>query len=79
MVKNKYPELLKLKGKIVAEGYDIKGIAKEMGLSYNAFRNKLRGVTSFTLDEIYDLVEILNIEEDEIITYFFEDVMRNAV
>lgn len=78
MGNKKYQELLKLRGKIIAEGYDLKTVAEELGLSYNAFRNKIKGETAFTINEVYELAVILNIEKDEIITYFFEEMLRNA-
>ena len=79
MTEQKYNEMLKLKGKIIAEGYDLKSAAKEINISYTAFRNKLKGNTAFSIDEVYDLVELLNIEKEEIVEYFFDDMMRNAL
>ena len=78
MGNKKYQELLKLRGKIIAEGYDLKTVAKKIGLSYNAFRNKIKGETAFTINEVYELAVILNIDKEEIITYFFEEMLRNA-
>jgi len=75
----KYPEMLKLKGKIVAEGKTQDEVAIEAGISKSAFHNKINGTTAFRIDEVYRIAEVLNISEEKYVEYFFEDLMRNAV
>lgn len=78
MKKKKRPKLLKLKGRIVAESLTMEQTAEKTGISYSALRNKLNGDSTFTTDEISDLVEILNIDLGDIIIYFFPEQVRNA-
>jgi len=74
----KYPELLKLKGKITEEKETIGSLADKMGLDRNTVANKIKGKTAFDLVEMYEVAEILNIRSDEITDYFFINNSHNA-
>lgn len=59
----------KILGLMVENGYKRKTLAKELGLSYPALRNKLRDKV-FTSTELVKLKEIFNIDD---INIFFEN------
>lgn len=60
-----------LKGKIVANGFNIKSFAETIGLSRQSLGAKLRGKTSFTVAEIEKICDVLSISKSEIADYFF--------
>lgn len=51
---------LKLRAKIVEQGYTQGALAKEMGITEQALSNKLLGKTDFTLREVVEVCNILN-------------------
>lgn len=61
-----------LKARIVLKGYTMIEIAKALGISYTAFRQKIYNVRQFKVTEIQLLCEILNIEDKD--SYFFANV-----
>lgn len=61
----------KLRGKIV-EVYRTEGaFAKALGYSNNTLSRKLNNKMRFTTDDIITIINLLNIPENEIGTYFF--------
>ncbi|MDU4480267.1 DUF739 family protein [Clostridium sp.] len=79
MKKRNYEILNALKGKIREENKNYRSLSKETGISVNALNNKLNGYSVFDMREISIIVEKLNIEPDEIIKYFFPQMLRNAI
>ena len=79
MKKRNYDILNALKGKIREENKNYRSLSKETGISVNALNNKLNGYSVFDMREISIIVEKLNIEPDEIIKYFFPQMLRNAI
>lgn len=56
---------LKLRAKIVEKGLTQDKIAKKMGISLQSFNAKLNGRSSWTLENILKLKEILNLTSIE--------------
>lgn len=79
MKKRNYEILNALKGKIREENKNYRSLSKETGISVNALNNNLNGYSVFDMREISIIVEKLNIEPDEIIKYFFPQMLRNAI
>ncbi|CAI3207750.1 DUF739 family protein [Clostridium neonatale] len=79
MKKRNYEILNALKGKIREENKNYRSLSKETGISVNSLNNKLNGYSVFDMREISIIVEKLNIEPDEIIKYFFPQMLRNAI
>ena len=69
---------MKLKGKIIEEGYTISSLAEKVGMNRNTLANKLEGRTAFDITEIYTLVDILNINPEKVNQYFFTRWLQNA-
>ncbi len=53
-----------LRGKIVASGMTQYKIAELLHMSKNTLSNKVQGHTSFTLEEVNQLCELLHIEDN---------------
>lgn len=77
-MERKYEILNTLKGKIREENENYRSLSKKTGISVNALNNKLNGYSVFDMKEVSIIVEKLNIEPDEIIKYFFPQLLRNA-
>ena len=54
---SEYPNVMKL---LIARGMTQETLAEHLGLCYRSINNKLKGRTSFTLDECVWIKEILN-------------------
>ena len=61
----------KLRGAIAEEGLTYKGIAKEMGVSYQTLCSKLRGEHEFNAEDMSKLCKVLNIDDDKRIVDIF--------
>lgn len=70
-MKRKYEVLNSLKGKIREENENYRSLSKKTGISVNALNNKLNGYSVFDMREVSIIVEMLNINPNEIIKYFF--------
>lgn len=77
-MKRKYEVLNSLKGKIREENENYRSLSKKTGISVNALNNKLNGYSVFDMREVSIIVEMLNINPNEIIKYFFPQMLRNA-
>lgn len=75
-MERKYEILNTLKGKIREENENYRSLSKKTGISVNALNNKLNGYSVFDMKEVSIIVEKLNIEPDEIIKYFFPQLLR---
>lgn len=78
MKNRKYEILNSLKGKIKEECLSYREVSTKSGISLTAFNNKINGYSVFDTDEVSALVEILNIEPNDIIKYFFPQILRNV-
>lgn len=61
----------KLRGKIVEKYGTISAFAKIYGVSKNTFSKKLNNRVRFSADDVIEIVKILEIPENEISEYFF--------
>lgn len=78
MKKRNYEVLNALKGRIREENKNYRSLSKETGISVNALNNKLNGYSVFDMREVSIMVEKLNIQPNEIIKYFFPQILRNV-
>lgn len=60
----------KLKARMVERGVNFSECAKVIEVSNNTFGNKMQGLSSWTLDEVYTLCVFLEIPAFDIHTYF---------
>ena len=61
----------KLRMKIESSGYRLRYIAEKLGISYQAFLNKIHGKSSFKAPEIATLCQVLKITDKERTLIFF--------
>lgn len=64
------------KGNLLREKIDVCGfklvfVAKQLGISYQAFLKKLNNETEFKTSEVMILKEILHLTDDEVMEIFF--------
>ena len=78
MKKKKYEVLNALKGKIREENEHYRSLSLKTRMSVNALNNKLNGYSVFDTKEVSTLIEHLNINPNDIIKYFFPQVLRNV-
>lgn len=68
----------RLKGKIMEAGYSRKEFADKLGINENTLVNRLKGRSSFKLDEVGKMCDILNItSKDDVINIFFDKSVPN--
>lgn len=64
-----------LKQKIKDSGLKINFVAEKVGISYQAFWQKMEGKSKFTLEEIQKLCDVLNLStEDRDLIFFTQNV-----
>jgi transcriptional regulator with XRE-family HTH domain len=66
-----YFDYSKLRGRIVEKGLTQGGLAKMLGISEVSLSKKLKNEIRFSADDIVRISEILEIQPEEIGTYFF--------
>ena len=64
-----------LKGKITARGLTIQAFCDQFGFVRSTFDRKMRGEVEFDRAEIEKIVSILHLNDDEMRTIFFEDIV----
>lgn len=74
----KYEELSELKGRMRKEGYSYRKLSEETGISVNAINNKLNGYSAMDTDDVELITKTLGILPEEIMLYFFPQMLRNA-
>lgn len=79
MKKSRYPVLVELKGRIREKGMTYRSLAPKIGMSYNTLCDKLNGHLAFDTDEINRIVAELNIKPNEIVRYFFPNIMEKLI
>ena len=60
-----------LRAKIDESGYKLQYVAKQIGLTYAGFANKLSGESEFKISEVNGLVELLKLTSDDMNKIFF--------
>jgi len=60
-----------LKAKVDSSGYKIRFIAKQIGLTYQGFVNKINDISKFRANEIAILCELLKIDDEARNAIFF--------
>ena len=60
-----------LREKIDQSGYKLRFIAKNIGLTYQGFLNKINNRNEFRANEIQDLYDLLDLTEEERVAIFF--------
>jgi transcriptional regulator with XRE-family HTH domain len=73
-VKQKERMFLRLRGEIIANGYNLKSFAYAMGITQQALNEKLQGRSDFTLKEMINACNLLNTSNIEL---FFEPKLHN--
>lgn len=63
----------KLRGRIKEKNYSEKEFANLIGMAAPTFRGKLKGITFFNTEEIKKAVKVLDIQKEDIYSYFFEE------
>lgn len=74
----RYPELNSLKGLITERKYTYRRLAKDADISLSALNDKLNGYTVFDTEELSRLVQVLDINHNDIIRYFFPTMLQNV-
>lgn len=70
-VKNKMIKGNLLREKIDTCGFKLVYVAKQVGVSYQAFLKKLNNETEFKTSEVMILKELLHLTDDEVMEIFF--------
>ncbi|MCI8545607.1 MAG: DUF739 family protein [Clostridia bacterium] len=63
----------KLRGRIKEKNYSEKEFANLIGMAAPTFSGKLKGITFFNTEEIKKAVKVLDIQKEDIYSYFFEE------
>lgn len=63
---------LKLRQKMLEKHVQNKDIANELGISKSAVQRKLNGSSEFSRAELKQLISLLNLSPNEVITIFFK-------
>ena len=63
--------ILKLKARIIEEGYSIRTLAKPLGIKDATLYKKVSGKVQFTMRELQILKKILHLSNDEFVDIFF--------
>lgn len=66
-----------LKAKIDESGYKLRFLSKQLDLSYQAFFNKVNGVSDFKTEEAGKLMTILHMTPEEAVRIFFDADVGN--
>ena len=62
-----------LREKIEQSGYKLRFIAKAIGITYQAFLNKINNRSDFRVDEMQGLYDLLGLNEEEREAIFFNE------
>lgn len=71
---SKYPELKKLKGRMVEMGETYRSMSDKTEISLNTLNNKLNGHTLFDISEVACICSILKIKPTEIPVFFNQNI-----
>lgn len=73
----RFDELRALKGLIREKGTSYRKISEAIGITVNTFNDKINGFYPFSAPEIKDICNILDISGNDIVKYFFPDMLSN--
>ena len=65
-----YVDKILLEYYIKKAGSSIEETAEKIGISVSAFRTKINGKRPFLVSEMFDLIELLNIREEDVCQIF---------
>lgn len=65
-----------IKQKRLIKGYTQEETAKLLGISYYSYNKKEKGKCKWTLEEANKLKTLFNLTSDEIISYFFTQIIN---
>ncbi len=60
-----------LRGAYVSRGFNQASLSKALGFKTQTFKRKIDGTSTFTLDEVQKMKELLSLTSDELIAIFF--------
>lgn len=66
------PDYSKLRGRIKEKNYSEKEFANLIGMSAPTLSGKFKGTTFFNTEEIKKVISVLEIQQNDIYSYFFE-------
>ncbi|MCI8618437.1 MAG: DUF739 family protein [Clostridia bacterium] len=69
--KNKYRELVELKGLLREKKINYETLSKKLKMSLSSLSNKINGKSIFNIVEIANIVKIVGIQKEDIPAYFF--------
>lgn len=67
-----YTKMWNLKRKIKEEDLTYAELAEKIGMRSNTLSNKLNGKSTFDIDEVQKIMEVLGIKNEEVPHYFFD-------
>lgn len=67
-----YTKMWNLKRKMKEEGITYKEMADKIGMGVNTLSDKLNGKSSFNIEEVKKIIDVLEIEPEDIPKYFFD-------
>lgn len=67
------PNCSKLRGRIKEKNYSEKEFANLIGLTAPTFSGRIKGITFFNTEEIKKAAKLLEISNEQIYEYFFEE------
>lgn len=69
-MKQKYPVLYKIKGRITEKGESYRSLSQKTGISLNSLSNKINGYYLFDISEAARICSVLDIPSSEIANFF---------
>ena len=66
----------KLKLRMIQQNLSQEEVSRAMGITRATLRAKLHGRSQWSIGEMLDLAELLEIPEDELAAHFFEEAVR---
>jgi len=70
-ITRRFPELRALKGCIREKGMSYRKICDDMGMGLTTFSDKINGYYCFNAEEIEKICDILDINSNDVVKYFF--------
>lgn len=74
----RYYDLRALKGLLKEKNINYELLSKDTNISISALNNKLNGYSVFDTNEVDRIVAYLQINPEDIIIYFFPQMLRSA-
>lgn len=64
-------DIKRLKAEMLMEDIKVPQLAQTIGIDKVTFYRKLSGKSEFTISEIYNIIEVLKIPDEKIVSIFF--------